>query len=191
MSTLSTLNHRRVFCITLAAGTALALGVAGYARANGAVAATVSSLTDRVAISEQLKPEQLADLKARGYTTIIDLRPDGEAPDQPSAAHMGAAAHAQQMAFVYVPVQPGAIPDSAVSALHKALTDHPGQVLMYCRSGKRAARTWGLVEASRADGANVDAILAALTASGQSADDLRQQLAARVAARQPGQKAAL
>lgn len=185
---MTSMINRRVVGIALLAGTALVLATASYYRWQRPVPANISRLTGQVAISAQLKPAQLAGLRARGYATVIDLRPDGEAPGQPSAAQIGAAARDSQMAFAYVPVPQGGIPDSAVAALHKALADNPGPVLLYCRSGKRAARTWGLVEASRSGGSGVEAILAAVKASGQSADDLRAQIAARVAARLPAQQ---
>ena len=87
------------------------------------------------------------------------------------------------MALALVPVAPGAIPNSAVSALTEALAAEPGKVMLYCRSGSRAARTWSLFEASHSGGADAEAILAAVKASGQSADDLRTAIAGRVSAR--------
>lgn len=158
--------------------------IAVAAQAVAAAPAKVSQLTERYAVAGQITPEQLAQLKAQGYTSVVALRPDGEAPDQPSAARMQAAAESHGMTFTYIPVKSGApIPDSAVAALGQALEASKGKVLMYCRSGSRAARTWGLVEASRPGGANTDAILAAVKASGQSADDLQTAIAAHVAAR--------
>jgi uncharacterized protein (TIGR01244 family) len=182
------LSNRRVAVFALLTGMTLVLASAGYSRWQRPEPARIKQLTERIGISEQLKPDQVADLARQGYATIIDLRPDGEAPDQPSSAQMHAAAAGRKIAFIYVPVPHGAIPDSAVTALDTALADNAGLVLLYCRSGKRAARTWGLVEASRSGGLEVEAILAAVKASGQSADDLRAQLAARVEARQPAHK---
>jgi protein tyrosine phosphatase (PTP) superfamily phosphohydrolase (DUF442 family) len=63
-------------------------------------------------------------------------------------------------------------------------------VLLYCRSGRRAARTWSLVEASRADGMDVAQIIAAVKEGGQEADDLKDALEQRVAARAVLAKAA-
>lgn len=185
------ISNRRVFGIALAVGVSLVLASAAHARWQRPAPVKANQLTEQIAISEQVQPDQVAELRARGYTAIIALRPDGEAPDQPSAAQVGAAARSSGMAFSYVPVTPGGISDSAVDALQKALAAQPGPVLLYCRSGKRAARTWGLAEASRSGGADVEAILAAVKASGQSADDLREQLAERVGLRQIAPKAAL
>lgn len=173
---------RRTFSRAIFAGVALALASAAHAGVQAP--AKVSQLTERFAVAGQVSPEQLADLKARGYTTIISLRPDAEGPGQTGSTEMDAAARSNGMAFAYVPVAPGAaIPDTAVAALGKALQDNPGKVLLYCRSGSRAARTWGLVEASRPGGADAESILAAVKASGQSADDLRDAIDKRVAAR--------
>jgi uncharacterized protein (TIGR01244 family) len=182
------LSNGRIFCLAVAAGLTLVLANAGYARWQRPAAATVHPLTEAISISEQLIPGQLAELRERGFATIIDLRPDGEAAGQPDAAHMHEAARSNRMAFAYVPVPHGEIPASAVAALGKALAESPQPVLLYCRSGKRAARTWGLAEAARAGGADAEAILAAVKASGQSADDLRPLIDARVAQRQPAPK---
>lgn len=174
---------RRSVNRAIVASLGMMLAVGAFAGTGVSVQAKVAPLTERFAVTGQLNPDQLADLKARGYTTIVALRPDGEGPDQPSAAQMSDAARSSGLAFAFVPVAPGAIPDTAVTALEKAVAGDAGKVLLYCRSGSRAARTWSLYEASRPDGADPEAILAAVKASGQSADDLRGAIVGRVAAR--------
>jgi uncharacterized protein (TIGR01244 family) len=134
-------------------------------------------------VSEQLQVSQLREVKQRGFATVIDLRPDGEAEGQPTAELVKATADAHKLAFAYVPVPQGDIPDSAVDALNKAIADSPKPVLLYCRSGRRAARTWSLVEASRPGGGSASEIMAAVKASGQSADDLAGAIHARIAKR--------
>lgn len=173
--------YRRTINRAIIASVGLAL--AAGACAGVLMPATITPLTERFSVSGQVSPDQLADLKARGYTAIIALRPDGEAPGQPSAAQVSEAARGNGMTFAFVPVAPGPIPDAAVAALSQAIAENPGKVLLYCRSGSRAARTWSLFEASRAGGADADAIVAAVKASGQSADDLRGAIDERVAAR--------
>ena len=186
---MTSLSNGRIFGLAVAAGLALMLSNAAYERWQHRLPPGVSRLSERVAVSGQLKPDQVAQLKARGFATIIDLRPDGEAPGQPAAAAMQEAARRSGMRFAYVPVPHGAIPDAAVAALDQAIAANPAPVLLYCRSGRRAARTWALVEASRPGGANPGRIIAAVKAGGQSADDLRAELAGRAALRQ--QRAAL
>lgn len=143
----------------------------------------INSLTESISVTEQLQLDAIAGIKDRGFTTIIDLRPDGEAKDQPDSATVESAAHANRLAFAYVPVPHGEIPDSAVVALKKSISAHPGKILLYCRSGRRAARTWSLAEASRPGGLDATAIQAAVRRSGQSADDLGPAIASRIAKR--------
>ena len=141
-------------------------------------------LASGVAISEQLQPDAMGAAQGT-FTTVIDMRPDGEAAGQPTSSEMAAAAAAQHLQFAYVPVPHGDIPDAVVDSLSMALAARPGPVLLYCRSGRRAARSWSLVEASRAGGMSVDEILAAVKSSGQDASDLRARLHKRVLERKP------
>lgn len=180
-----------IFVGALVAGLGGVLGMSAYARLTEPPPAepkTISTLgvkrlTDTVSVSEQLQVSQVGEVKLRGFATVIDLRPDGEAEGQPTAELVKATAGAHNLSFAYVPVPQGDIPDSAVDALNKAIADSPKPVLLYCRSGKRAARTWSLVEASRPGGSSASEILAAVKASGQSADDLAGAINARIAKR--------
>lgn len=179
-------SKRVIFGAAIIAGMSLVLAKPLYEKLKRPPPARVVHLHANIAVSEQLRPEELPELRDRGFTTIIDLRPDGEAVGQTPSTVMASSARANRMEFVYVPVPHGAIADSAVAALDKALSQRSGEVLLYCRSGKRAARTWALVEASRAKGMDSRAILAAVKASGQSADDLTGNIAERVAKRRAG-----
>jgi len=114
---------------------------------------------------------------------IVDLRPDGEVAGQPSSQDMEAEARQQGLRFRYIPVPHGEIPDAAVGQLKATLDEPHGEVLLYCRSGKRAARTWALAEAARADGLSSVAILAAVQDAGQDAGDLQARIERAVKAR--------
>jgi uncharacterized protein (TIGR01244 family) len=50
------------------------------------------SLTDKLSVSSQLALADLAEAADKGIRSIINNRPDGEAPDQPSSAELEAAA---------------------------------------------------------------------------------------------------
>lgn len=179
------LSPLKAFGLSLLIGTAGVLAVAGWQQKVQAQAlARVASrpLAAGIDVTTQLKRDDVGAL-GRRYRTVIDLRPDGEAPDQPPSGEMAAEAHRHGIAFSYVPVPHGDIPDAAVAKLRTALDEAPGEVLLYCRSGKRAARTWALAEASRPKGLSADAILAAVKGAGQDADDLRGRIQQAVEAR--------
>lgn len=150
---------------------------------DAAAPATIQPLVAGVWVSGQIAPAQVDDLKAQGIRTIIALRPDGEEPGQPSSAAVEAAARAAGLGFAHAPVADGEIPQAAVDAVTRALARRDNTVLLYCRSGRRATRTWALAEASRRDGLEAEAIEAVAASTGQSLDDLREQIAARVATR--------
>jgi uncharacterized protein (TIGR01244 family) len=149
----------------------------------GIKSAAVSHITEQFAISGQIQPDQLAELKARGFTTVIALRPDGEGADQPTAAQIEAAARAEGVSFAYIPVGSGPISESQVSALQSVIAGGTGKTLAFCRSGSRAARVWALAEASRPGGASAGEILAAVKAGGQSAENLKSEIDQRVGRR--------
>ena len=134
-------------------------------------------------VTGQLLPEQLAGLKAQGITTIIDFRPDGEAPNQPTAAQMQQQAAALGLKFHYIPIGHQGISDQSAANLSQILSASQGPVVGYCRSGKRASRTYALALASQANGPSLEEILQQLKASGTPVDDLTPQLEALIADR--------
>lgn len=142
-----------------------------------------NKLTQGIFIQKQPTQLEMSQFKTRGFSTVVDLRPDGESADQPSSKEMSDIAEANGLKFYYVPVKPGNISEQSIDLLADALKDSSQPVLMYCRSGSRAARTWSLVEASRKEGMDVDSILAAVKNAGQSADDLKQNIIERITKR--------
>ncbi len=54
----------------------------------------LKKINDRVSVSPQISVDDVEAIKAAGFKTIINNRPDGEAPDQPASAEIKAAAKA-------------------------------------------------------------------------------------------------
>jgi uncharacterized protein (TIGR01244 family) len=179
------MSKLKIFSLSMLAGPVLALGGFAAARAAPVLQAQTAHLTEDIQVSEQLQPEQLVVLKSQGFQTVIDLRPDGEASDQPGSAAMAQAAKRAGLQFGYVPVPHGDVPLAATDALARLLTDAPRPVLLYCRSGARAARTWALVEASRPGGLDAAGIIQHARAAARRVDDLQPQIEQRIAARSP------
>jgi uncharacterized protein (TIGR01244 family) len=176
------IKARWIFLVSLLLGTSAVLGNAAYGQWEKSKV-PVARLTQDIAVTEQISLNSMPVLRGRGYATIIDLRPDGEAPDQPASREVEAAAIENGIKFHYIPVTHGEIPVGAVNALQSALADSPRPILMYCRSGSRAARTWSLVEASRAGGMDEAAILKAVKSAGLSAEDLSPAIGQRISNR--------
>ncbi len=110
--------------------------------------ADIRPVTPDFAVAPQLDPADLALAKARGFVLVINNRPDGEAPGQPTSAAMKAAAEAAGLAYAHIPVV--GRPDAAqVAAVAEAAAGAHGPVLAFCRSGTRSIVTWSLGQTSR------------------------------------------
>lgn len=102
-------------------------------------------VTDDLSVSPQIALDDLARAKAEGFKLVINNRPDGEDPSQPTSAEVEAAARALGLDYVHIPVRGGPTPDQ-VEANHLAIEQADGPVLAFCRSGTRSIVTWSLGE---------------------------------------------
>lgn len=106
-------------------------------------------INDDISVSPQLAPADLAGLRAAGFTTIINNRPDGEAPDQPNSAEMATAAAAAGLAYHYIPLGRDGVSPEMVAETADAIAASAGPVLAFCRSGTRSTTLWALSQAGR------------------------------------------
>ena len=67
------------------------------------------SIDDSYAVSGQITADEVAEIKAAGFRSVICNRPDGEQPGQPTAADIGMAVEAAGLAFRHIPVVSGQI----------------------------------------------------------------------------------
>jgi uncharacterized protein (TIGR01244 family) len=105
-------------------------------------------LDEQVLVAGQIAPGDLAALAALGVTMVINNRPDGEEPGQPSAEAVARAAEAAGLAYRHIPVA-GGFSEAQVEAMATALREAEGKVLAFCRSGTRSTYLWALARASR------------------------------------------
>lgn len=132
-------------------------------------------LDERLSASPQIAPEDLTEAAAAGFRSVISNRPDGEAPDQPAAAEIKAAAEQAGLAFAHVPVAGGAISDEDIAAFRQALEDLPKPVLGFCRSGARTASLWALAQAGERP---ADQLIACAREAGYDLNGLHSRLQA-------------
>lgn len=109
----------------------------------------IRALTPTYAVSPQITPEDLAAIKAAGFVTVIDNRPDAEIPPAVQTAAMRAAVEAAGLAFVANPVIGGAITEQNVVAQRAAIEASSGPVFAYCASGNRSSVVWALAHAGK------------------------------------------
>lgn len=108
----------------------------------------IRQITDSYAVSPQIDPEDMAAIKAAGFTRIVNNRPDGEIPPSHQTEVMQAAASAAGLEFVVNQVIGGAITMDNVTAQGAAVADG-AKVLAYCASGNRSSIVWALSQAGQ------------------------------------------
>ncbi|CAI8930526.1 TIGR01244 family sulfur transferase [Pseudomonas serboccidentalis] len=109
----------------------------------------IRPLAPGLSVSEQIFPNQLAELKEAGFRTVVCNRPDGEGSDQPLFAEIKRAAEAVGIEAHYLPAESGKVTDEQGIAFGKLLESLPKPVLAYCRSGMRSTTMWALSQAGK------------------------------------------
>jgi uncharacterized protein (TIGR01244 family) len=109
----------------------------------------VKRINDKVSVSPQISPDDIPAIKAAGFVAIINNRPDGEAPDQPSSATIKAAAEKAGMAYHFIPLGRDGVSAEMVEEETAALEGSSGPVFCYCRSGTRSTTLWALSQAGK------------------------------------------
>jgi uncharacterized protein (TIGR01244 family) len=103
-------------------------------------------VTDDFSTAPQISLADVAEAARLGFTTIVNNRPDGEAPDQPTSLAFAQAARDAGLEYFHIPVtgMPGQL---QVEQMREAVATSKGPVLAFCRSGTRSINTWSLGQA--------------------------------------------
>ena len=109
----------------------------------------IKALNKELAVAAQISPTDLQAIADAGYRSIICNRPDGEAGDQPGFSEIAQAAQTLGLQVRYQPVVSGKVTDEQAAAFGALLTELPGPVLAYCRTGTRSATLWALSQSTR------------------------------------------
>lgn len=107
----------------------------------------IKQINDQMSVAGQISPADVADLKAAGYTTIINNRPDDEIPGQPQSAEIAAAAQAAGVDYHHIPLGREGVSAELVAQTREALAASRGPVFAFCRSGTRSTTLWALSQA--------------------------------------------
>ena len=106
-------------------------------------------INDNISVAPQISPDDMPALKAAGLTTVINNRPDGESPDQPTSSQMEAAAAAAGLSYHYIPLGREGVSPEMIEQVGAALEGSAGPVLAFCRSGTRSTTLWALSQAGK------------------------------------------
>ncbi|MGQ8364327.1 TIGR01244 family sulfur transferase [Glaciecola sp. 1036] len=104
---------------------------------------TITELHDNFSISGELTESDIDKLKAAGITTLINLRPDGEQPDQTNDAQWQALCESHGIEYVHIPVKPCQYNATDIEKFAHNLHDS-SVVHAFCKTGTRAVHLWAL-----------------------------------------------
>jgi uncharacterized protein (TIGR01244 family) len=107
-----------------------------------AFAMDIRPIDDEYSVSGQISVEDLDQIKALGFKSIVCHRPDGESPDQTPFSVIEARAKELGLDIAHVPVGPMGVTEEAVAGMVDALDEFPRPMLGYCRSGARSTATY-------------------------------------------------
>jgi sulfide:quinone oxidoreductase len=102
----------------------------------------ITPIAPGFAVAPQVRVEDMPRLAAEGYRGIVNTRPDGEAPEQPTSDELEAAAATCGLAYRHIPFAPGELTDADAAALNSFLEKVDGPILGFCRTGNRATALW-------------------------------------------------
>ncbi|MEG3162165.1 TIGR01244 family sulfur transferase [Sphingomonas sp. LB2R24] len=134
----------------------------------------IRHINESISVAPQIAVEQVADIAAAGFKTIVNNRPDDEDAGQPSGDAIRTAAEAAGLKYVSIPVTHAGFSHPQIDAMTQALTDSDGPVLAYCRSGTRSCNLWALAAAKA--GRNPNLLLAQAEDAGYDLRGIRPML---------------
>lgn len=98
----------------------------------------IRPIDDEYSVSGQISLEDLDQIKALGFKSLVCHRPDNESADQTSFAVIEARAKELGLEIAHVPVGPMGVTEEGVQGMVDALDEFPRPMLGYCRSGARS-----------------------------------------------------
>ncbi|KZY33304.1 hypothetical protein A3731_03445 [Roseovarius sp. HI0049] len=133
-------------------------------------------ITDDYTVSPQIEVEDVPELAAAGFRSIMCNRPDGEEPGQTGFGLIAEAAEKQGLEVRSVPIVSGMITPEALEEFRTALADMPRPMLAYCRSGTRCTMLWAIAQHGTMDDAEIERRAAA---AGYDVSGVLRQLGAQ------------
>lgn len=177
------LTNGKVFVISMLAGIAWVVSYS-WVTSPGRREKLIRQIdTSEIYLTDQLRESDFQRLVRLHIATIADMRPDGEAADQIPSRQVAELSKQRGIMFEYIPIPHGEIPNTGVDRLSSVLTNGKRPILLYCRTGNRALRTFCLADASRKNGHSAEELNSIADRTGVSIRDIQPEIARRIAGR--------
>ncbi len=134
----------------------------------------IRKVTDELSVAPQISADDVAEIAAAGFKTIICNRPDEEEIQQPMCEAVVEAARAHGIPVLHQPVISGQMSMADVKAFGRLVEEAQKPVLAYCRSGTRCVTLWAI---SQAGNLEVEEIIGSAATAGYDLSGLAPTLA--------------
>ncbi|MCQ1571957.1 TIGR01244 family sulfur transferase [Neorhizobium galegae] len=98
----------------------------------------IRQINDEYSVTGQITVEDLDQVKAMGFKSVVCHRPDDEEPGQPHFAEIEARAQELGLDIRHIPVGRMGVDEQGINAMVDALDEFPRPMLGFCRSGARS-----------------------------------------------------
>ena len=103
----------------------------------------ITAHTPLFGTAPQASPDDMAAIKAEGYQTVINNRPDFEGgSDQPTSESMHSAAEAAGLHYIALPFSPSQVTQALVEEFAQRVGEAPKPILAFCRTGTRSTNIY-------------------------------------------------
>jgi uncharacterized protein (TIGR01244 family) len=134
----------------------------------------IRKVDDSISVAPQISVEDVAAIKAAGFTAIVNNRPDDEESGQVAGDAIRDAALAAGLTYAAIPITHAGFSYPQIEAMADVLAGADGPVLAFCRSGTRSCNLWALAQAK--NGADADELIAKGAGAGYNLDGIRPLL---------------
>lgn len=132
------------------------------------------NVTPGFAIGPQVSSNDFELLRAAGFASVLNARPDDESGEYLASQDAEQLALANGLAYAHCPTENHEIFETEIiDRFERALVELPKPIFAHCKTGTRAAILWAFA-ASRQYA--VENVIASLRAAGQELDFLEQEL---------------
>ena len=127
-----------------------------------------TKLDEKLFVTGQIIVDDLAEIAATGYKSIICNRPDREEGEtQPTSLELEKVAHSFGINFIYLPIAIGPVSIEKIESFNKLLTELPEPILAFCNTGNRARALYELTKQEQASEDGKESVTAACSWTGE------------------------
>ncbi|TCR76682.1 bifunctional sulfur transferase/dioxygenase Blh [Rhizobium sp. BK376] len=107
----------------------------------------ITAISEKLSVSSQPSMEDIRSLRGKGFTTLINNRPNDEDPAQPGTLAEQREAKHCDLSYAFIPVTTSTITEADVRAFQRAVNGSEGLVFAHCKTGTRSVSLYLIGEA--------------------------------------------